>query len=108
MTVHNTRTIAPTEEMPGLKAEGRRAISVQLARVIERSTRLLPVPKPGCSSASSAMICPIPKLTVATCIVVQKCANLDTVRNLGAIACLLSTCYKFLYSFNGAPSARRA
>ena len=54
------------------------------------------------------MICPIPKLTVATCIVVQKCANLDTVRNLGAIACLLSTCYKFLYSFNGAPSARRA
>jgi anti-anti-sigma factor len=41
-----------------------RAISVQLARVTKGQSRLPRVPEVGCSAALSAMICPIPKLTV--------------------------------------------
>ncbi len=57
------RTLVATREMPRLKAEGRRAISVQLARVMSGQPRLLPVSELGCLTASSATICPIPKLT---------------------------------------------
>ena len=42
----------------------RRAISVQLARVMSGHSRLLRATRVGCSAASSAMICPIPKLIV--------------------------------------------
>jgi len=45
-------------------AEDRRAISVQLARVTRGQSRLLPVLELGWSATSSAVICPIPKLTV--------------------------------------------
>ena len=61
------RTLArhvATGETPRLKAEGHCAISVQLARVMSGQPRLLPVSELGCSTASSAVICPIPKLTV--------------------------------------------
>jgi hypothetical protein len=45
-------------------AEDRRAISVQLARVTRGQSQLLRVFEVGCTASSSAMICPIPKLTV--------------------------------------------
>ena len=46
------------------KADDRRAISVQLATVKRGQSRVLPVSGVGCSAASSAAICPIPKLIV--------------------------------------------
>lgn len=45
-------------------ATGGRAINVQLAKVTSGQSRLLAVPQVSCSAASSAAICPIPKLTV--------------------------------------------
>jgi anti-anti-sigma factor len=48
---------APAQQDP-------RAISVQLARVTKGQSRLLRVSEVGCSAALSAMIYPIPKLTV--------------------------------------------
>jgi hypothetical protein len=49
------------------KADGRRAIGVQLATVKRGQSRVLRVSEVGCSAASSAAICPIPKLTVRGC-----------------------------------------
>jgi hypothetical protein len=46
------------------KADDRRAISVQLATVNRGQSRVLRVSEVGCSAASSAVICPIPKLIV--------------------------------------------
>ena len=46
------------------KADDRRAISVQLATVKRGQSRVLRVSEVGCSAASSAVICPIPKLIV--------------------------------------------
>ena len=47
-------------------ADEHRAISVQLTRVRRGQSGLLGVSRVGCSAAVSAVICPIPKLTVPT------------------------------------------
>ena len=64
-TAQNTRTIyANWEICPASLARGRRAISVQLTRVMRGRSRLLTVSEVGCSAALSAAICPISKLIV--------------------------------------------
>ena len=49
-TAHNSRAIAPTGDMSGLKAEGRRAISVQLDRVTSGQSRAVEVYEVGWST----------------------------------------------------------
>ena len=56
--------ISPDMGCEAWKADGCRAISVQLATVKRDQSRILRVCEVGCSAASSAVICPIPKLTV--------------------------------------------
>ena len=50
--------------LSSVAGQDRCAISVQLARVTSGQSRLLPVAQSGWSAASSATICPIPKLIV--------------------------------------------
>ena len=58
-----TRTI-PCKVWGQSRGEDRRAISVQLDRVTSGQSRVLWVYEVGWSTASRAMICPIPKLIV--------------------------------------------
>jgi hypothetical protein len=70
-----------------------RAVGVQLAKVTTGQSRLLRVSEVGCSATLSAMICPIPKLTVR--VRFRRPLRCDVSRHRGHPAAAIALCATF-------------